>query len=166
MSKVEVIYRASSARIQAVLVAIAALMSAGLTVAALWALLDPGGIAATIALVLIAPLSWWMVARFRRALRARKAAIAAGRAAIVADAGGFAYLDWQGESRRLDWRAIHGFRIVDLVDEGPQLYVDGSYPNAGIQPIHFALAALDADRECLLRDLERLRQAALPVLPG
>jgi hypothetical protein len=156
-STLTIFYRARSARYQTILAAVAALLSAGLTAAATWALLDPGSRAWRVALLLMAPLSWWMVARLLRAARARKAAVAARRPALRADPAGLTFLDWQGESRQLGWGAIRGFRIVEIAHEGRHLYVDGSYPHAGIQPIRFALADLDADGADLVDTLERLR---------
>jgi hypothetical protein len=152
-------YRAASGRAQTILVAIAALMSAGLTLAALFSLLASESLAWTIGLALAAPLSWWIVSRTARAARARRAAIAGGRPALVADENGLCFLDWQGESQRLEWCEITGFRVHHIVGEGPWLHVQGTYPHAGIQPVRFALRDLDADGEQLLSDLERLRQA-------
>lgn len=167
MTTLSVRYKARSGSRQTSLVAVAALMGMGLTLAALGSLLTSAGLAWRIALPVFALLAWWIVARAARAARARRAAIADGAPALTADATGLAFLDWDGQRKRLDWREISGFHIAEIVNEGPWLHVDGSYPNAGIQPVRFAILDLetDADGETLLRDLERMRQASLPVLP-
>ena len=159
MTPLRVFYRTGSARTQMILVLVAALLSAGLTLGAAGALMGLAGGVWTIALPLLAPLSWWAVFAFHRAAKARGAAIEAGTPAILADADGFSYLDEQGRSRRLDWAQIHGFHIAGT-DQGELLRVAGSYPHAGLRPVDFAVAELDADAAQLVRDLERLRAAA------